>query len=56
MEYNESIMEDVRWLVFDWGEHLYYASDYFPQLFDFAVELIKQGKAYVCELSAEQIR
>lgn len=56
VEYIESIMEDVRWLGFDWGEHLYYASDYFPQLYDFAVELIKQGKAYVCELSAEQIR
>lgn len=56
VEYIESIKEDVRWLGFDWGEHLYYASDYFDQLYDFAVELIKQGKAYVCELSAEEIR
>lgn len=56
VEYIESIKRDVRWLGFDWGEHLYYASDYFEQLYDFAVELIKQGKAYVCELSAEEIR
>jgi len=56
MEYIESIMRDVHWLGFDWGEHLYFASDYFEQLHDLAVELIKQGKAYVCELSAEEIR
>lgn len=56
VEFIDSIMEDVRWLGFDWGEDLYYASDYFEQLYDFAVELIKQGKAYVCELSAEEIR
>jgi glutaminyl-tRNA synthetase len=56
MEYIESIMRDVHWLGFDWGEHLYFASDYFEQLYDLAVELIKQGKAYVCELSAEEIR
>ena len=56
VEYIESIMEDVRWLGFDWGEHLYFASDYFEQLYEFAVELIKQGKAYVCELSADEIR
>ena len=55
-EYIESIMHDVHWLGFDWGEHLYFASDYFEQLYSFAVELIKQGKAYVCELSAEEIR
>ena len=55
-EYIESIMEDVRWLGFDWGEHLYYASDYFEQLYNLAVELIKQGKAYVCDLSPEEIR
>ncbi|NMB20845.1 MAG: glutamine--tRNA ligase/YqeY domain fusion protein [Firmicutes bacterium] len=55
-EYIESIMRDVHWLGFDWGEHLYFASDYFEQLYDLAVELIKQGKAYVCELSAEEIR
>lgn len=56
IEYIESIMEDVRWLGFDWGDHLYYASDYFEQLYGFAVELIKQGKAYVCDLSADEIR
>ncbi|NLM41544.1 MAG: glutamine--tRNA ligase/YqeY domain fusion protein [Firmicutes bacterium] len=56
VEYIESIQEDVRWLGFDWGEHLYFASDYFDQLYEFAVELIKQGKAYVCELSADEIR
>ncbi|MEO0051722.1 MAG: glutamine--tRNA ligase/YqeY domain fusion protein [candidate division WOR-3 bacterium] len=55
-EYVRSIMEDVRWLGFDWGEHLYYASDYFDQLYDWAKELIKKGKAYVCDLSAEEVR
>jgi len=55
-EYVESIKEDVRWLGFDWGEHEYYASDYFGQLYEWAVELIKKSKAYVCDLSAEQIR
>jgi glutaminyl-tRNA synthetase len=55
-EYVESIKRDVRWLGFDWGQHLYYASDYFDQLHDFAVELIKMNKAYVCHLSGEEIR
>ena len=55
-EYVESIQRDVRWLGFDWGEHLYYASDYFDQLHDFAVELIRLGKAYVCHLSGDEIR
>ncbi len=55
-EYIDSIIEDVRWLGFDWGEHLYYASDYYEKLYDFAVQLIRKGKAYVCELTAEQIR
>ncbi len=55
-EYIESIKEDVRWLGFDWGEHLYYASDYFDQLYKWAVKLIKDGKAYVCDLSMEQIK
>ncbi len=55
-EYVESIMQDVRWLGFDWGEHLYYASDYFQQLYDWAIVLIKAGKAYVCDLNADQIR
>jgi glutaminyl-tRNA synthetase len=56
VEYIESIQRDVRWLGFDWGDHLYYASDYFDQLYDYAVDLIKQGKAYVCSLSSEEIR
>ncbi|HHY10727.1 MAG TPA: glutamine--tRNA ligase/YqeY domain fusion protein [Firmicutes bacterium] len=56
IEYIESIQEDVRWLGFDWGEHLYYASDYFEQLYGYAVKLIKMGKAYVCSLTQEEIR
>ncbi|HWP64408.1 MAG TPA: glutamine--tRNA ligase/YqeY domain fusion protein [Candidatus Limnocylindria bacterium] len=56
VEYVESIQRDVRWLGFDWGEHLYYASDYFEQLYEFAVGLIRDGKAYVDSLSAEEIR
>ncbi len=55
-EYVDSIQEDVRWLGFDWQDRLYYASDYFDQLYDYAVQLIKQGKAYVCDLSTEEIR
>ena len=54
MEYVESIQEDVRWLGFDWEDRLYYASDYFEQLYEFAVQLIQDGKAYVCDLSAER--
>jgi len=56
VEYEESIKRDVRWLGFDWGERLFHASDYFEQLYQFAVQLIKLGKAYVCSLSAEEIR
>jgi len=56
LEYIESIMEDIRWLGFDWCDHLYYASDYFDQMFEYAVRLIKSGKAYVCDLSANEIR
>ncbi len=56
VEYVDSIMEDVRWLGWDWGDHLYYASDYFEQLFDYAVQLIKDGKAYICDLSAQEMR
>ncbi len=56
VEYVESIQEDVRWLGFDWEDRLYYASDYFGQLHAFAVQLIKAGKAYVCDLSADEIR
>ncbi len=55
-EYVDAIMKDVRWLGFDWGEHLYYASDTFEQLYLWAVELIKQGKAYVDSQSAEEMR
>jgi glutaminyl-tRNA synthetase len=55
-EYVESIIEDIRWLGFDWGEHLYYASDYFDKLYRYAVQLIEKGKAYVCDLSPEEIR
>lgn len=55
-EYVESIMEDVRWLGFDWEDRLYYASDYFEQLYEYAVQLIKMGKAYVCDLSPDEVR
>jgi glutaminyl-tRNA synthetase len=55
-EYVDSIQEDIRWLGFDWGEHLYFASDYFDQLHAWAVHLIEQGKAYVDSSSTEQIR
>src|SRR6478672_9600593 len=55
-EYIDSIQEDIRWLGFDWGEHLYFASDYFHQLYDWAVSLVRAGKAYVDDLSAEEIR
>lgn len=54
--YVQSIIEDVAWLGFDWQDNLFYASDYFDQLYQYAVELIKLGKAYVCQLSGEQIR
>ncbi len=56
VEYVDSIKEDVQWLGFDWGEHCYFASDYFDQLHEFAVQLIKLGLAYVDDLSSEQIR
>jgi glutaminyl-tRNA synthetase len=56
VEYVESIKEDVRWLGFDWHDREYYASDYFDQLYEWAVQLIKAGKAYVDDLSADQIR
>ena len=56
VEYVDSIQEDVRWLGFDWGDRMYYASDYFPQLYEYALQLIRMGKAYVCDLTAQQIR
>jgi len=55
-EYVESIKEDIRWLGFDWDERCYFASDYFEQLYEWAVKLIKMGKAYVCDLSPDEIR
>lgn len=54
--YVESIKEDIHWLGYDWGKHLYFASDYFQKLYEFAIQLIKMGKAYVCSLTPEQIR
>ena len=56
VEYVDSIQEDVSWLGFDWGDRMYYASDYFLQLFEYALQLIRMGKAYVCDLTAQQIR
>jgi glutaminyl-tRNA synthetase len=56
VEYVESIQEDVRWLGFHWDDRLYYASDYFEQLYQYAVQLIKDNKAYVDSLSAEEIK
>ena len=55
-EYVRSIQEDVRWLGWDWGDHLYFASDYFDNLYEYAVQLIEAGKAYVCSLSPQEIR
>ncbi|MBI2688926.1 MAG: glutamine--tRNA ligase/YqeY domain fusion protein [Acidobacteria bacterium] len=55
-EYVENIINDVRWLGFDWEDRLFYASDYFEQLYQWAIQLIKQGQAYVCDLTAEQVR
>ncbi|MFZ0469569.1 MAG: glutamine--tRNA ligase/YqeY domain fusion protein [Thiogranum sp.] len=56
LEFVEAIERDVHWLGYDWGDRLFYASDYFEQLYDFAVQLINKGKAYVCDLSAEETR
>jgi glutaminyl-tRNA synthetase len=56
VEYVESIKEDVRWLGFDWEDRMYYASDYFEQMYQYAVELIKSSRAYVCDLSSDEIR
>jgi len=55
-EFVEGILHDIRWLGFDWGDRLYYASQYFDQLHDWAVQLVRAGKAYVCDLSPEEIR
>ena len=56
LEFVESIKEDVKWLGADWGDNLFYASEYFDKMYECAVELIKKGKAYVSDLSAEEIR
>ena len=55
-EFVESIKEDIRWLGADWGDHLYFASNYFEQMYEAAEKLIRKGKAFVCDLSAEEIR
>ena len=55
-EYTEAIQEIIRWLGFDWGEHLYFASDYYEKICEYAIRLIKDGKAYVCHLSVDEIR
>jgi len=55
-EYVDSIMEDIRWLGYDWGDRLYYASDYFEQLYEFALQLIGKGKAYVCDLTPDETK
>ena len=56
LEYVNSIIEDLRWLGFDWEDRLYYASDYFGKLFNYATQLIERGKAYICDLSSDEIR
>lgn len=56
VEYVESIQEDIRWLGFDWDDRLYFASDYFEAMYDYGVELIRRGVAFVCDLSAEELR
>src|SRR3954470_9244453 len=56
VEYVDSIMRDVRWLGFEWQGEALYASNYFDQLYEWAVELIKKGKAYVCDLSGDEVR
>ena len=56
VEYIDSIQEDLRWLGFDWADNLYYSSDYFDKLYEYSVKLIKAGKAYVCDLSQDEIR
>ena len=56
VEFVRSIQEDVRWLGFDWGENLFYTSDHFGQLYDYAIRLIEKGKAYVCDLTSEEVR
>jgi len=54
-EYVESIKDDIKWLGFDWEDRLFFASDYFEKLYEYAIVLIQKGKAYVCDLTAEEI-
>ena len=56
VKYIDSIIKDVRWLGFDWEDRLFYASDYFEKMYDYAVRLIRAGRVYVCDLSPEEIR
>ncbi len=56
IEYVDSILEDIKWLGFDWGEHLYYAADYFDQMYEYAVELVEKGLAYACKLTPEEFK
>jgi glutaminyl-tRNA synthetase len=56
VEYVDSIQDDIRWLGFDWEDRLYYASDYFEQMYQYAVQLVKKGKAFVCDLTADEMR
>ena len=56
VEFVESIQKDVRWLGFDWGENLFFASDYFGQLYEYALQLIRDGEAYVCDLNSDEVR
>ena len=56
VEYVDAIKEDIHWLGYDWGDRFFYASQYFEQMYDYACELIKKGLAYVCELTADQVR
>ena len=56
VEFGESCQKDVRWLGFDWGENLFFASDYFGQLYEYALQLIRDGKAYVCDLNSDEVR
>jgi glutaminyl-tRNA synthetase len=56
VEYADSIMEDIKWLGFDWGEHLYYAADYFDKMYAYAIELIENGLAYACKLTPEEFK
>lgn len=56
VEYVDAIKEDIAWLGFSWGDRFYFASQYFDKMYEFAIELIKKGLAYVCELSPEEMR